>query len=367
MTQKYTIIITTNNRPMLFKRVLSYYNQCNEKNRIIVADTSTDEIQQKNKETISSYSNLDVFYLTKFPKLNEFPGPSGQFLKIAESMRYVKDKYCLTCADDDFIIPNGIKKSIEFLEKNQDFVVAHGQYMGFDVSKDSTGKPVFRWKYDNKTDSNTHSDPKARLMQQMSNYALTIYAVHRTETMKLVWEETIRTKNLGVFGELTASMLTSVYGKIKGLDVLYNFRQDRRPDSMSFQAKKLYDYVTDGTYYDRYSRLKKCIAPHLSKKTNMSLKEAEKIVDKGWAEHTKRYKGFVSSKISHMMKNMPMSPKFDEEMKKVYRKFRKRKPFQLNMEEVEKEPSAEHLEEYKIIKKIILENLEEEICEQITI
>ena len=67
------------------------------------------------------------------------------------------------------------------------------------------------------------------------------------------------------------------------------------------------------------------------------------------------------------MKNMSMSSKFDEEMKKAYRKFRKRKPFQLNMEEVEKEPSAEHLEEFKIIKKIILENLEEEICEQITV
>lgn len=367
MIQKYTIIITTNNRPMLFKRVLTYYNQSNEKNRIIVADTSDDKIQQKNKQTISSYPNLDVFYLTDFPGLNEFPGPSGQFLKIAEAMKYVKDKYCLTCADDDFIIPEGIRKSIEFLEKNQDYVVAQGQYMGFDVSKSSEGKPVFRWKYDNKPESNTHSNPRDRLMQQMSNYMLTIYAVHRTETMKLVWDETIRTKNLGVFGELTASMLTSVYGKIKGLDVLYNFRQDRRPDSMCFQAKKLYDYVTDGTYYDRYSRLKKCIAPHLAKKTDMSLKEAEKVVDKGWAEHTRRYKGFVSSKLSRMIKSMPMSSKFDEEMKKVYRKIRKRKHFQLNMEEIGKEPATEHLEEFNIIKEIILENLEEEICEPITV
>ncbi len=47
-------------------------------------------------------------------------------------------------------------------------------------------------------------------------------------------------------------------------------------------------------------------------------------------------------------------------MKKVYIKVRKRKSFEPSMEEVGKEPSAEYLEEYTFIKKIILENLEGE-------
>ncbi|MCK4364478.1 MAG: TIGR00180 family glycosyltransferase, partial [Thermoplasmatales archaeon] len=290
MTSKFTMIITTYNKPTLLKRILSYYDNCNFENRIIVADTSTKENKKINKGIIDSCSNLDIFYLTNFPTINEFPGASGQFVKLADATDYVEDKYCVTCADDDFILPNGIKKSVEFLEKNKDFVVAHGQYLAFSILDEA-----FHWNYSPKTDSNTHSDPKSRLLQHFSNYTLTTYAVHRTEIMNKIWKETTQTKNLGVFGELTASMLTSIYGKMKGLDFFYDFRQADFT-SHGRTAKKLYDYVAEGTYDEKYLRLKNCLSENLSKIAEISIKEAEKIVDKGWAEHTKRYKGFVSSK-----------------------------------------------------------------------
>ena len=183
MTEKCTMIITTYNKPRLLKRILSYYDQCNLRNKIIVADTSNENNKKLNKDIIASCPNLDIFYLTEFKTINEYPGASGQFVKLADATDYVEDKYCVTCADDDFILPNGIKKSVEFLEKNPDYVVAHGQYLSFKISDGSFG-----WNYSPKMDSNTHSDAESRLLQHFSNYTLTIYSVHKTEIMNLIWK-----------------------------------------------------------------------------------------------------------------------------------------------------------------------------------
>ena len=87
------------------------------KNKIIVADSSREEIKNINKKTISVCSNLDIFFLDEFPQIDEFPGASGQFLKLRDAVEIVEDKYCVACADDDFITPKGTKKSIEFLER----------------------------------------------------------------------------------------------------------------------------------------------------------------------------------------------------------------------------------------------------------
>ncbi|GAG25392.1 unnamed protein product, partial [marine sediment metagenome] len=203
MTENCTMIITTYNKPNLLRRILTYYNKCKFDNKIIVADTSSKENKKENKKIISNCKNLDIFYLTEFPTIDEFPGASGQFVKIADATEQVEDEYCLTCADDDFIIPEGIKKSVDFLEKNSDFVIAQGQHLSFSITDEA-----FHWNYPPKIDSNIHSDPASRLLQHFSKYTLTIYAVHKTEIMNKIWKETTRTKNLGVFGELTASMLT---------------------------------------------------------------------------------------------------------------------------------------------------------------
>jgi len=44
-------------------------------------------------------------------------------------------------------------------------------------------------------------------------------------SVNIILSHRCKLKNLGVFGELTASMLTPIYGKMKGLDVFYNFRE----------------------------------------------------------------------------------------------------------------------------------------------
>jgi len=354
MSSKCTTIITTYNKPWLLNRILGFYNDCKFKNKIIVADTSSEINKKKANEIISQFSDLDIFYLTDFPKIKDFPGASGQFIKVADSLDHVEDKYCVTCADDDFILPDGIKKSVDFLNKNPDYVVAQGQFLGFRVSDNS-----FEWNYSPKLISIIDSDPKNRFLQYFSNYTLTFYSVHRTEIMDLIWKETTGTKNLGVFGELTASMLTLIYGKMQVLDDFYDFRESN-PLSHGQTAKKLYDYVTEGTYYEKYSRLRNCLSNNLIKETDMGKKEAEKIVDKGWAEYTRHYHGFIASKISYMMNNMPINNKINKGVKKAYKKIiRKDKKKSVSIQWSDKEPPSEISDYFKMIKKHVLSQKEE--------
>ncbi len=125
MISKCTIMIPTYNRPKYLKRILSYYNGFEENYNIIIADSSLNKNKEINKKYISAFSNLNILYLDHYsPKINAFH-------KFADMVNYADREYCVFCADDDFITPNGINQSVTFLEKNPDFSCAQGHYISF--------------------------------------------------------------------------------------------------------------------------------------------------------------------------------------------------------------------------------------------
>ncbi len=131
MVTKCTILIPTINRVNFLKRILNYYNSFKEDYKIIVGDSSTNENKLKNKKNISTFLNLNILYLDHYSsKINAYH-------KFADMVNYVDRKYCVFCADDDFIIPNGISQSVAFLEKNSDFSVTQGKFIAFSVKNNN--------------------------------------------------------------------------------------------------------------------------------------------------------------------------------------------------------------------------------------
>jgi len=125
-TKIYTIIIPTYNRPKYLERILSYYNGFEENYNIIIADSSSDKNKKINKKIISLFSNLKILCL------NNYSYKINLYYKIADTLNYVNTKYSVLCADDDFIITNGLSQSVAFLEKNSDFsVVEQGRFISF--------------------------------------------------------------------------------------------------------------------------------------------------------------------------------------------------------------------------------------------
>ena len=293
---KATIIIITHNRSSCLRRLLDYYKRNKNDFKIIVADSSSDENKIVNKEIISSFPDLDILYLYDYSDKVEIR------YQFADAINHVKTKYCLLCADDDFITPKGIKQSVNFLESNPDFTVALGYFISFYSKTKKRGEKQFYWKplYSHK--SITFPDPKLRLAKHLSDYSLvTIFGVHRADFFKMIFRETLKFTDAERFAELLPSMLTLIYGKMKCLDVLYAVREITL-DSSGIAGEDIYDFIKEGSYNGKYTKFRNCLATHLSKKSHLKIEESEKVIDDAMSAYLKKY---YPNKYQYLLKYLP--------------------------------------------------------------
>ncbi len=297
----FSIVIPTYNRPAYLHRILSYYDSFRENFRIIVADSSLDENKEINKNVISSVTNLDIQYL------DSYPTEIHQLDKFSDAVNHVEEKYCVFCADDDFITPNGINQSVDFLEKNSDFTVAQGYYVTFNVRSDRKKESQFWWTPIDADQSITFPNPQDRLCYHLSNYVqTTFYGVHRTDFLKMIFTEAPRFTDDLRFGELLLTMLTLIYGKLKCLDLIFAAR-DATTIYMHTSPKyreTLAGFVKEGTYNDKYAKFRACLSTHLSQQSQLDIEESKKIVDDAMSAYMEKY----STPISKVSLRSIMAP-----------------------------------------------------------
>jgi glycosyltransferase domain-containing protein len=316
--KKISVIIPTCNRPEYLRRILSYFSEYGEDWNVIVADASSDKNRKRNKEIIFSFSNLNITQLSDHPS-------ELRDLDVYYAIKDVKEKYCVLCADDDFITTNGINQSIDFLERNPDFTVAHGYYITFWLKTDNKGKRKFYWAPRYIHESITFPDAKSRLTFQLSHiipYLPTLYGVHRTDFLNMIFKENMKFTNDTLFGELLPSVLTLIYGKMKHLDVLYAARE-AAPKNVSHPGIK--DFINAGTYDEKYAKFKDCLAMHLSKKSELDVEEAKRVVDSAMSvylsthlEKSARVRMKDTLGYSRLSDWLPLS--IDKEIRKLHRK-----------------------------------------------
>jgi len=282
MISKCTIIIPTFNRPQYLRRILSYYNGFEENYNIIIADSSFDKIKQLNKIIISKISNHDIHYIDKYSC------DVNPYHKLADAINQAKTKYSVFCADDDFITPRGINQSMDFLEKNQDFTVAHGNYISFYLQINKKKKQKFYWTPGYPYNSIVFPDAESRLNYNFDSYYPTLYAVHRTDFLKMIFEETVKYTFDDRFGELLPSMLDLIYGKMKKIDILYSARE-MIIDSAGRTSKNFKNFIKDGIYEKKYIKFKTCLAEHLTNNSQLNIEESKKIIDKAMSIYMKKY------------------------------------------------------------------------------
>jgi glycosyltransferase domain-containing protein len=341
----FALIIPTYNRPEYLKRLLDYYSQCEINYPIFVGDSSTEENKRKNEKTLSKISKLNVSHI-------KYPSDINPFFKTADTLKYVKEKYCALCADDDFITPSGLKMSVEFLKANPDFTCAHGNYIGYCVKKNKKGENQFFWKPLCTPDSIILPDSEARLTYHFTNHSATFYAIHRTEFLKFIFNENMKYTIDYQFGELLPSMLTLIYGKKKKLDVMCNVRE-MNPYSTGWTCKPLSDYMKDGTYDEKYSRFRECLAQHLILNSKLNLDEANNAIDRGMAVYLQKFCSGSSlpRKASLFLEKMPLPRFVGDGIRGVYQKTFPTKGFE---DWRDSPPTDENLEEFNRIKDIVI-------------
>lgn len=317
---KIAVIIPTYNRPKYLERLLDYLHKYGSDFNIIVADSSSNENKKLNRQIVSAFPNLKIRYVDKYSKKID------PLYKYADVTAYVKEKYCVFCPDDDFIAPLGIKKSADFLEKNPDFTVAHGYYIDFWLEPRKKKEKRFFWGIRYTNQSIVFADPKVRLTEYLSKYfQTTIYGVHRTDFVKMIYKELIKSKidpaDRFLCGELLLEALTLVHGKMKCLDIFYMARQlDRvHPVSIDFSDKNKYDLD--------YANLKQRLAVNLSKKLNLTIEKSREIIDNAMALYTKKtylvpldrlY--FLKNKVKYILNSLHVPDWIYEKIRLLHKK-----------------------------------------------
>ena len=312
-----TILIPTYNRSDYLRRILSYYNEYAGNYNIIVADSSSDENKKQNEKIISSFSSIDISYI-------DYPSEINPYYKIADALNHVTTKYCVFCADDDFVTPNGIDQSTDFLEKNPDFTVAHGYYISFYLKTDKRKNQHFCWDPIYPYKSITSPDAKYRLTEHFSNYSVpTFYAVHKTDFLKMIFKETTEFTDDYRFGELLPSILALIYGKMKRLDVLYNARESI-PTSTSGRAETIRNFIKNDSYNEKYAKFRDCLVAHISKTSQLDVEESTKVVDNAMsaymAKYSEDYKDTVIHKMKEILDRLKLPDWIDGGIRAPYRK-----------------------------------------------
>lgn len=345
---KVDIIIPTYNRTEYLRRILDYYRESAKGFSIIVADSSNHSNKKLNKALVKTYPQLNILYVDKFSE------NLSQHLKFAEMIKLAKSKYVCFCADDDFIVPNGIKECVDFLEKNPAYSAAHGTYIGFHIYKNLLKQKQFLWTFRYSNHSITSSSPLNRLISHLQDYTLVLWAVRRTDIVKVCYKEYVKA-NIDpylqiIFGELLPDALTAVYGKIRRLNTFYGARQYF--GSIAYDFASLMDAKNANRYDAEYNKFKNCLISNLIKIDRISKEKADMAIDSAMEVYNKfSYQEHLINRIFFTLRHWP---KFiSEELRTLHAVylFSKQKKEMIGLLD---NPSSKYYKDFDYIRKLAL-------------
>ncbi|MGE5429378.1 MAG: TIGR00180 family glycosyltransferase [Methylococcaceae bacterium] len=258
-----SVIIPAHNRPEKLRRLLRYYLETNI--HIIVTDSSA-----------------NVFpYLEEFPGLNYFHFPKAEFLfKIHRILPLIDTKYVVYCADDDFIVPQGIEQVISFLDSNPDYDSAQGHYLSYEVKKNRIEfYPRYIRNFEKDTNQATADE---RLKELKKLYASLLYSVVRSTTFVGMYEQCCKEDGKPLFSnlflaEMYFNLFTLMEGKNKTLPVFYGARE-KDYKSATYTTTPLSVIRSSPDYKEEYQSFFNLVVGQLVSKQSMNIEKAENLL-----------------------------------------------------------------------------------------
>jgi len=359
MRDNFSIVIPTYNRDKYLLRILSYFAEHNYECKIVIADSSFEEKKILNQRVVNSFSQLQIEYLSFHPDVNFYQ-------KLADTINSVTTKYCVLCADDDFITHNSMKKCIDFLQRNPEFTAVGGYYYDFLALKRSNKKKTFYWRkylFSSENIENymtiTTSEPKDRLSIHFKNYFPTIYYIHRTDFLQMVYKEVLQNTSDVRFGEILLDMLTIIHGKIQTLDILYGARESIVTSSTSMHSR-LSHFVKNGTYDEKFQKFRECLVNHLIKKQEITVQDAEKIINDGMEAYIQNRLAVKKEETVNWFRKLArmlfIKLRYFRINVSQYRKFSFKKQIDLEKWNTS-DPPKKYLDDFNDIKEIVLKML----------
>lgn len=224
-----TLLIPTYNRPKYIARCLAFYAPYTTDYEIIVLDSSTDLLTHVECQKVPGVRHVSLDSNISFAS------------KLAKGGKLARGAYIVICADDDMIFPEGINACADYLDKHNDVVAAHGNYLRH--WEDETGEIGVRETYVGEFASmlNTDIPPLARLQFHFHDYTPTFYALTRKNCFVTSYQATADSHVEFGLSEVLSSAMIVLNGKVARLDVIYGSRESHQ-----------HNWVTDARLKEMY-------------------------------------------------------------------------------------------------------------------
>ena len=239
MKDKVTLIIILHNRHANLDRLLEFYRDFDFP--IVIADSSEKAHSFSEKKDLVKYIYTPGITYTQ---------------KIELAVNQISTPYVALCADDDFVIPEGLFECVSFLDQHDDYSTAQGLILRY--YKD-TIKHQVRFDLLYKGDYSLHSDkPTERLERLFNPYKSLLYAVHRTSVLQEVFKDAGYAFTNLYLNEYLASIGPVLLGKTMDLPALYQVRE--HSDSSDDKTAINLDIIVKD---EKYTQELSCFIKHL--------------------------------------------------------------------------------------------------------
>lgn len=267
--EKITILIPTKNRADFLVRLLHYLADSKFQDWIFIGDSSNDWHIDETKKTIESLQDR--------LKVRHFECPGLSAVGAMEHMNQsVTTPYCVFSADDDLLCVNGMNRSIDFLESNPDFGVAHGLAIATSVASGPYGNINFVNYYPHIALNAGSGSQRLRIYFETGPYYL-LHDVHRTPDwidlnqgfLSMSWA-----RQGFIFDGLTSAAISAIRNRVKELDCLYllRFGHDR-----VYTQVDVYDWFTSQDWFPGFKDLHDRAIDELTRQDGIGNEAAEEV------------------------------------------------------------------------------------------
>jgi glycosyltransferase domain-containing protein len=204
MKEMITILIPSHNRHPYLDRVLDYYKDSGL--RVIVADSSPIAYRPAGQKP-------DLYLHLPHDNLST---------KLDLALQEVRTPYVAMCADDDFLIIDGIDTCIDFLKHHADFTAAQGNSINYRI--DGT-RIDFRVMYPELSLEIGMDAAFDRLERMITDYKSFFYAVYRTAQLKIAFRGLGQAISNLYLNEYVTGIVPLALGKYIELPIFYQVRE----------------------------------------------------------------------------------------------------------------------------------------------
>ncbi len=288
--ESISLLMPTLNRHDFVVRSLNYYSSVGFKGYICIGDSSNAEAVEKTKRAIEPLQNqLNIIYRScPAPPHTQDKDPlatPGEGICIKELIELAPTKYAALAPDDDFQIPNGMTKCVEFLESHEEYSAAHGSRIDFQLSSGGA-HGSFASAYYVRQPVLEGPSASQRWSAYMRHAISPAYSVLRTESMRRIFKDLDVALMRFIGSELIPSGMTPILGKVKELDCLTTMHHDNEVRVWGWDTQSMYSMLMHPAWSQSVKGLRESICTALSEADRIDRSEAEAIFDREFWNQT---------------------------------------------------------------------------------